>query len=429
MISVVKRIQIGIFNHYGSEVQMVGWPQMKFYSVCLLIIFIFTAACDSPRVEIPKTQFSESTESLPQTTTITPDEIEEFFSSPSISPNKEFVVETVTAIPSTTLVPTQPITLTPTISYTIATSITSIITETRSYTDIVITQGGKIHQVDWSRKGKTFAVATSVGLFIYDSHFLDLTKTFDLGESVQSTLLNSDNDTVALGGLNGDIKWFDTETGQYIASFEGHSLGITDLVYLGPGNPLFSSSDDGTVRFWDAVYVDVPDYADHPNSNIIRSSNRITCLDEDQSGTYLAAGSYQSWYVWDLIAGEVVIELNGFNAWINDIVFSPEGEYLAVADTSNVLRLWKTNGWVPTHEVELEQIDSITALDFAPNQLILVIGAKNGLVLEWDLRSNELFKIADLNHRSVSDIQFDPSGSLVLISSKKGVLRLLLAQP
>ena len=79
--------------------------------------------------------------------------------------------------------------------------------------------------------------------------------------------------------------------------------------------------------------------------------------------------------------------------------------------------------------MELEQIDSITALDFAPNQLILVIGAKNGLVLEWDLRSNELFKIADLNHRSVSDIQFDPSGSLVLISSKKGVLRLLLAQP
>ena len=52
-------------------------------------------------------------------------------------------------------------------------------------------------------------------------------------------------------GRNCNINLFDSVTGEYIKSLEGHTFIVSSLAYSPNGSKLVSGSPDNTVRFWD----------------------------------------------------------------------------------------------------------------------------------------------------------------------------------
>jgi len=396
---------------------------MKYKGLVYLIILALCAACGQPPEDVLEGESDQAVVSATRTGTQAQSETATSTELPTQIP-----VFTSTAEATATIVPTSPITPTLTLSSTIVTSATLTISGTWIYTDVRVTRSGRIHQSDWSRDGEMFAVATTVGGFIYDAHTLEVIQPIYIGENVPSVLINSTNSLAALGSLNGDIRWVDPETGHYIATFEGHHLGVTDLVYPGQGYHMVSGSDDGTVRSWDPAFVIDPDRPGAPPTNVLRLNNRVSCVDINQIGDLAVAGSYQSWVVWNISTGEIVMEQGGSPTQINDIAFSPGGEYLATADGSNILRLWKTSDWSLSHKVTFEETDTITSIDFYPDQLALVIGAKNGVVLQWHITTNEYFEVTSMDSWAVSDIEVHPGGSSILISGENGYLRLVSNQ-
>jgi WD40 repeat protein len=282
-----------------------------------------------------------------------------------------------------------------------------------------------INQVEWKEDGSTFITATSVGLFSYDSFSLMLVDSYDVGENIQSLLIGKDNGLIALGGMNGDIKWIEPVTGQYLGSYEGHSLAITDMIYTGSGNLIISGSDDGTIRSWDPGFIKNPGQSGSPLQNVIRTNNRVTCLAVDPNEDFVAAGGYRSWALWELSSGEKVVEFSGFNSWINDIAFSTDGEFFAMADSSNIIRIWKTDGWILSYEVALAQVQIISSIDFVPDQNILVLGSVSGKIVEWELEADELFIIGDISPYAVTDVEHNFNGTSLLIGTIHGFLRLI----
>jgi len=322
--------------------------------------------------------------------------------------------------------PTLEITATPTISSTVVTSLTSIITTTWTYTDVVVTRGGMINSVAWNPEGSNFAVATSVGLFLYDGISLETDRIFNVGESNQSVLFSPEDGLLVSGGLKGDIQWIAPDTGKYITTIEGHLFGITDLAFPKRSGYLISGSDDGTVRSWNPAQITDSTLTEHSPVNIWRALDRVTSVDINQKFQIVVAGSYQTWYVWDLITGESIFELGGFMGWISDLSINPGGEILAMADGSNHIRVWETSNWELTHDVQLIQVDQITALDFSPDGWTLGIGGNDGTVLMWDVRTNTLYETVEPYPYTVTDIKFHPNDDSLIISYDNGLLRLWL---
>jgi WD40 repeat protein len=335
--------------------------------------------------------------------------------------------ETISTQETMAEMPTAGLEAIPEISTTVTISIASVVTQTWTFTDVVVIRSGKAHHFAWNDDGTSFAVATTVGLFLYDTDTLEMRRSFNVGESVQSVAFSPDEGLLVSGGLNGDIQWNIPETGKYLATFKDHLLGITDLAFPSHSYYLVSGSDDGTVRAWSPSVVFNPALTESPPMNVWRMVDRVTSVAMDLQ--LVVAGSYQTVDIWDINTGEPVLSLAGLAGWVNDVTLSPNGRILAVADASNHIRLWDTTTWELTHNVQLDQYDQITALGFNPDSMMLALGGKKGAFSVWDISANTIMDPLERYDHSIVDIAFHPSGLFLMACYENGLLRLWSIPP
>jgi WD40 repeat protein len=338
------------------------------------------------------------------------------------------IVPTTTAaltpgeLTATTTVPA--LTLTPGITQSMVITTTTLLTNTWTYTDVLVTTSGAIRQIAWKQDGALFAVATSVGMFLYNAETLEIERSINIGETVQSVAFSPVENLLAAGSLKGDIQWWFPDTGRYAGSFKGGRLGVNSLSFSAQEDVMASGSDDGTIRVWNPSQLLDPGIVEYQPLNTWQAVDRITSVNINQDAQLAAAGSYQTVSVWDLGTGELLQTLDDFKGWVRDIAFSPDGGALAVADSSNRLRLWETASWKLTHDIPLEVFDSITGIDFNRDGMRLALGGKNGRVLLWNVPSNALFDPVTTYSYPVTDIRFHPYENSLISSHSDGTLRL-----
>lgn len=56
-------------------------------------------------------------------------------------------------------------------------------------------------------------------------------------------------------GVDGVIKLWDGNTGQFVHTFQGHTEGISDIAWTSDGEYLASASDDKTIKIWSMELV------------------------------------------------------------------------------------------------------------------------------------------------------------------------------
>jgi len=409
-------------------------------SVIIAILIILSLACSLGETAPQFSKIGRQNGDLMQKPTLTkgatpepppsPSEVEEtptlettLLGSPEITP---------TLLISGTLTPTVLIPEFPTITITstneltptiVITAPTTILTQTWTITDVLVTQGGTIHKVAW-KGGDLFAAATSVGLFLYDAFTLESGRDFYVGEPVLSVAFSPDEGLLVSGRMNGDIEWRDPENGKFIATMEGHRLGITDIAFPVRSHYMASGSDDGTVRTWIPAFVLNPGVTDYLPTNTWRAIDRVTSVDINQFVYLVVAGSYRTVSVWNLETGEFIQTLDEIAGWVNDLAMSSDGGKLAVADSSNHLKIWNTSNWELTHDIPLAQFKQISALDFSPDGTRLALGGSSGAVLLWDLVANSINDPIERYPYAVTDIAFHPFADILISGHENGTVRM-----
>lgn len=264
---------------------------------------------------------------------------------------------------------------------------------------------------------------------------------------------------IATGGGDGIAQVWDTATGRRLLTLAGHGIDVVQVAFTPDGDRLLTGGMDGTARLWDISpaggrdWLTVPGPADRqggvsfspdgtsfavPGQIVgvtirdVETGTKIITLEGHDAtirrmafspdGTRLAgaAGSgpgdpraNSTVPVWDVSTGKVVMTLKGHAHQVASVAFSPDGQRLATGSWDGTVRLWDALSGEEQHVVDVG--DPVFALGFSPDGRYLVSGDDGDETLTvWDADTLERREKPLRGHNSViQDVAFGPTGMVV----------------
>ena len=114
---------------------------------------------------------------------------------------------------------------------------------------------GKGHitgNITYSPDGTRLAMASSIGIWIYDAHTgEELALLTGHTEDVSGVLFSPDGSTLASWSLDYTVRLWDVNTGEHLHTLTGHGLIVTSVSFSPDGSTLASGSRNGMVLLWE----------------------------------------------------------------------------------------------------------------------------------------------------------------------------------
>ena len=160
---------------------------------------------------------------------------------------------------------------------------------------------GRISQLAYSPDGQTLAVASSIGIWLYDAGNL----------SARPRLL------------------------------EGHTASVYSVAFSPDGRLLASGSFDGTSRLWEVGSgATLQTLGEHTDA--------VLSVAFSPDGRLLASGSLDHTIrLWEVGSGATLQTLEGHTDYVLSVAFSPDGRLLASGSGDGTVRLWGVPGDSP----------------------------------------------------------------------------------
>ena len=120
---------------------------------------------------------------------------------------------------------------------------------------------GSISEIAYSPDGTQLAVASGIGIWIYDAHTGKELNLFTGHTShVESVSFSPDGETLAGSGIGlYDVSIWDVSTGDLLHILTGHTGTVGSLSFSPDGETLATGSWDGTVLLWELTPASTPE--------------------------------------------------------------------------------------------------------------------------------------------------------------------------
>ncbi|MXV74301.1 sigma-70 family RNA polymerase sigma factor [Candidatus Poribacteria bacterium] len=282
---------------------------------------------------------------------------------------------------------------------------------------------GQIRAITYSPDGRRLGVASSIGIWLYDTHSgqaLDLLTTHT--DWVNSVAFSADGKTLASGSKDGIIHLWDAQTGILRQSLIGHTGGVASVLFSADGKTLVSGSKDNTIRLWDTQTGEL-------QNTLKGHTNEVFSVVFGPNGKTLASGSKDNTIrFWDAQTGELqnTLTLIGHKGEIWEMAFSPDGKTLATWswEWESPIHLWDVETGARLHNFVGEARDNVNSMAFSPDGNTLASPLDNGTIRLWNTQTGELSRILIGHTYHVSCVAFSPDGEMLASGSYDGTLRL-----
>lgn len=267
---------------------------------------------------------------------------------------------------------------------------------------------------------------------------------------IRSVAATSDGKLSATGDRNGQI-YFWNEAGKVVLNIPAHEESIQAMAFSPDGQNLLTGSSDNTAKLWDRrgqlLYTfaeheyDVSDVTFSPDGRQLFTAAGGTLYCRDQRGQLLftyevpfgiaALDIATDGREIALAGGEgkiVCLDSKGKLLWeiqtepypIRDLAYTPDGTMLLVAiDPKNILLL-DLDGQVirvfSGHEYTPHRIVFSPACETCKyeNGQVFASGARDGSVILWDIRGQELQRL-NMEYTNIADLVFTDNGTKLFI--------------
>ncbi len=164
---------------------------------------------------------------------------------------------------------------------------------------------GEVSEVAFSPEGHLLAVASSLGIHLYDTISLTEISFLSITATARSVAFSPDGRLLASGSEDSTIRLWEVQGGALVKPIQAHTATVWSVAFSPDGRLLASGSADRTIRLWEM-----------PSGKLIRT-------------------------------------LEGHEDAVQSVAFSPDGRLLASGSADRTIRLWEIPSGEPSRTLEL----------------------------------------------------------------------------
>ena len=269
-----------------------------------------------------------------------------------------------------------------------------------------------------SRDGRKLALGANKNIYLWDTATGQYLSSLEgHSDSVRSVAFSPDGERLASGSRDETIKLWDTTSAQLLISFKGHSGWVTNVVFSPDGERLASGSGDGTIKLWDTTTAQLL-------ASLEGHSGWVTSVAFSPDGERLASGSRdETIKLWDTTSAQLLISFKGHSGWVTSVAFSPDGERLASGSRDETIKVWNT-----TTAQLLASLDGhsgwVTSVVFSPDGERLASGSDGNTIKLWNTTTAQLLASLDGHSDQVRSVAFSPDGERLASGSRDNTIKL-----
>ena len=309
---------------------------------------------------------------------------------------------------------------------------------------------GRIIDIKFSPNGNRFAVATPIGIWMYDANTGEELSLLAVlpgeGREVVAIAFSPDGRTLASSESGGAGRLWDVLTGKPIVTFKEvprpRYPEPRALVFSEDGTKLIGASWNNKISVWELGANTKPPTILHITGRKA-SLSTSTLIQLSPNGGFLAIAepSAETWKnknfsikLWDATTGKQLHTLIGHTQWIQSIAFSADSKTLVSGDEYETVRLWDAATGKLQSTLNWRRGAATYALAFSPNGRFLASGHRDGVKL-WDNtikpKQQADDAVGDYQHALelrghkdyVYKLLFSPDGKTLLTGSKDGTIQ------
>ena len=226
---------------------------------------------------------------------------------------------------------------------------------------------GTISDIQYSPDGARLAVASSIGIWLYDTATHQEVALLAPNMYVESVAYSPDGRTIASTSRDNAIQIWDTVTGNLRLTINGS--GLVNNIAFSPDGRTLASGSGNTIRLWG-------------------TGGRDTTI-----------------RLWDADTGNLRLTITGHTGFINCVAFSPDSSTIVSGSRDTTIRLW--NADTGNLRRTIDASSSVESIAFSPDSTTIASG--NGSIRLWDADTGNL-RLTIAESGSVESITFSPDG-------------------
>ena len=251
---------------------------------------------------------------------------------------------------------------------------------------------GYVFDMQYAHDGSKFAVASTIGIWLYDTETWDELNLLT-GHSyyVSGVEFSPDGKTLASMSCWNDhtIRLWDVETGETKAVLTGHTKEILSLVFSPDGMTLASAGEDQTIRLWDVSSGTLKRTFDEHN-------DQVNVLSYNPDGSRLASGGKDEVVrIYDTQSDELALTFAAHVNSVDTLNFSSDGNTLVSQGADNKVYFWHADSGELMQEIS-DNTNTKYTCDISDDGNTIVVADSNGTIHLCNSQTGDVVRTINL---------------------------------